>query len=285
MTSPLPLGIHKDLTYAEYDADPGVRATALKTFERSDLHAFHARTHQKDSASLILGNAVHIYALERDDYAELYQVAPKVDKRTKVGKAQWAEFEAESVGKILITDEDHFKIKGMGESLLAHPQARAILAESPGVNEVTAYWEAQPAPDLPMRRCKARIDRLCSWNGIPTVADLKSTKDASPEGFEREIRKWGYHVQGPWYLGGLQALAPAARQMVYIAVENFAPFAVGVYTMDDEYIALGSKIAQSRFERLVRAEESGVWEGYKSGTLYPPEWLVKQHMEMEEGAF
>lgn len=279
-------GLYRNLTYEQYDAIDATRSTDLKRFEKSALHALYERQHQKDAAHFRVGRALHSLALEPEvPFEDEYAVAPKVDKRTKKGREEWAEFEAKSGHRALLTEQQHATVRGMLSALERHPEACELLHGTHGFNEATAVWSRSPGPGFAERLCKARIDRLCSWRGIPTVVDLKSTKDASPRAFERDLRQYGYHVSAGWYLGGLQTLAPAGRQFVILAVENTPPHAVAVYTLDDEYVSIGAKQGAEWFRRLAAAEETDTWTGYESKTLYPAEWLVNDWLDAEGDVF
>lgn len=137
--------------------------------------------------------------------------------------------------------------------------------------------------------------------GNNMVVDLKTTDDASLEGFSKSIANWRYDVQHPYYLDGLrEAIAQSGGQIpeaavigaaelsaywvdketgvlcrcrpdfwrgepkhfIFIAVEKKPPYAVGVYKLDEESVDLGR--AQYRTDLRVYAEckANDNWPGY-----------------------
>ena len=131
------------------------------------------------------------------------------------------------------------------------------------------------------RLCKARLDLLRSWRGVPTVVDLKSTsRGAKREDFARQAADFGYHISAAWYLEGLNALSPLSRQFVWLAVESSAPYVSCVHIVDLEWLIIGKKIMEECFRSLVEAETSGRWAGYRTDHIYPPAWLARQHEEI-----
>ena len=107
-----------ELPNKEYRAKDGVSSTDLKRIAKSPAHFRYWKDNpQEDTPALLFGRAVHKYALEKDDFFSEFAVAPNVDRRTKAGKEEFALFEAECVGKDVITADDFEKIKEMRDVL------------------------------------------------------------------------------------------------------------------------------------------------------------------------
>jgi hypothetical protein len=82
---------------------------------------------------------------------------------------------------------------------------------------------------------KGRVDIVAiDQHGATTIADVKTTEDASIEAFSKTIAQYGYAQQAAYYMDLL-----GASHFVFIAVEKTAPYAVGVYCLDAASIAVG----------------------------------------------
>ena len=114
----------------EYRKAKGVSSTDLKKMARSPAHFRYWKDNgdEMDTPSLLFGRSVHKYALEKDDFFTEFAVAPNVDRRTKAGKEEFALFEAECVGKDVITADDFEKIKEMREVLYDTPFVKQLLS-------------------------------------------------------------------------------------------------------------------------------------------------------------
>ena len=178
---------------AAYHAHPAVSKSHLDLVARSPLHYWaryidSKRELPEPTPAMRIGTALHTLVLEQDQFEERYITAPQVDRRTKVGKEAWAEFEAEAGDRELIAADDRAQISRMAEAVWAHPAAAALLHWE-GKAETTHMW-TDPATGL---ACKCRPDWLTNDGRL--IVDLKTTEDASPAGFRKSIGAFRYHVQ------------------------------------------------------------------------------------------
>jgi hypothetical protein len=276
--APVKPGLYRDLTYDQYAQLRAVRSSDLKGFARSPLHARHAMTHPAESAAMILGQALHVALLEPERFDRDYVAAPALDRRTVAGKATWADFQAANGHRIVLKAEEMEQCRALADAALQHPTAGQLLA-APGLNEASLVWHDAER----MLACKARLDRLCEYEGYSTVVDLKSARDASPRGFAADAARFGYHVQAAHYLAGADALAPVARRFVFVVVEKDPPHAVACYELDEPFLAAGRAAREAALVAYANAEQSGVWPGYPNriSTLYAPSWLKSPEIEEE----
>lgn len=271
-------GIFSDIPAAMYHRMEAVSSHVLQGFYRTPAHARELMLHPKESTKeQMFGQALHTRVLEPEKFDGLYLVAPKVDRRTKAGKQEWAAFEERASGRFLLDAGEHELIEATACSVERHPSAQELLA-APGMNEVTVIWQqpvqldGEDGPVLPL--CKARLDRLCTLGGDTFIVDLKSTRDASQRGFERECALYRYHMQLGWYALGLDAHAPAPRRVAFIAVEKERPFAVHVLELDALDLEQGVREARGHLKTLLECRRSGIFPGYGDGMGYMglPQW-------------
>lgn len=210
-------GIYHNIPDKEYHALPYISSTFLKRLKVNPAAALELFT---PSEAMVLGSAAHAFILEGEAaFESAFAVAPDLDKRTKEGKAQWGEFQAANAGKTIISHDQGDCIVGMWASLMAHPLARIFLKQSR--EEVTAIWDDQETG----QRCKARFDSLPD-NNKRSIIDLKTCKDSSSKGFQRQIVSLNYDIQAAWYTIGAQQNKLDVDTFIFIAVETSAPYAV-----------------------------------------------------------
>jgi hypothetical protein len=266
-------GLHHGVSFAEYLAIPAVNHSTLRLFGRSAAHAREAMVHPKPpTEAQDLGQAIHTAVLEPDRFDAEYVLAPKVDRRTREGKAAWAKFEVENEGKGLLTPAHHGTCLGIESAVWGHPIARLLLQNS-GKSEVVALWHD---PNTGMR-CKARLDRLTVYEGFTAIVELKSTTDAREFAFARDAAKFQYHSAAAFYLDGLNALAPMERRFFTIAAEKEAPYGCAVYEYGVTTMEQGRQDYRRFMEACKVAQENDLWPGYSTELqiLEVPEWAIK----------
>ncbi|QIG65628.1 hypothetical protein [Salmonella phage PT1] len=187
--------------------------------------------------------------------------------------AEWTE---NNPGRMVLTPEVWDQLHAMASAVHAHPAAGSLLTSCPGEAEKSVYWIDATTGVL----CRCRPDW---WRDDNVIVDLKTTEDASPEGFAKSMANYRYDVQAAYYLDGVQqATGKRPKAFVFIAVEKKAPYGVGVYVLDSESLQLGR--AQYQHDLRVYAEcvRTGVWPGYgdKIQTISLPGWHANKNQHL-----
>jgi len=258
-------GILFGLPAEQYFAADRINNSALKLINKSPLHyQASLEAERTETKAMQIGSAVHCAVLEPNDLFERYCVAPKLDKRTKDGKEQWAALE--SSGKIILSQGDYQMIAAVGDAVRAHESAAKLLMR--GHPEVTVFTDINGIP------AKCRID----WYRKGICIDLKTTEDASPDGFAKSCATYGYAQQAAWYLDCCEAAGLEAHTFAFIAVEKSAPYAVAIYELTPESIEFGRTQYQRALNQYKHCKESGNWPGYSSKIqlLALPVWAMKE---------
>lgn len=265
-------GVFDDMPAEQYHATEAMSASGAHQILRSQKHYKLMRDQRgKQTAAMRFGQALHVGVLEPQRYAEAVVTAPDVNKRTKAGRAELAEFMAANRHRIVISPAERVRALRCAEEVRAHPSAAKLLAGAQ--TEKSLFW-IDGKFGVP---CKARLD---IWN-FSIVADLKSTTDASREGFARAIATYGYGIQAANYINGCEHILNQSPQaFVFIAVESDPPHAVGVYAIDTADILFGRARMDVALERYARALDSGRWQGYSDliESIITPPWARRMNV-------
>jgi len=70
----------------------------------------------------------------------------------------------------------------------------------------------------------------------PAAGRHQRIQHASPDGFPREMRTYGYDLQAAFYLRTLREAGFDAKKFIFVAVEKEPPYAVGLHVMTDRYL-------------------------------------------------
>lgn len=241
-------------------------ASALKPLRKSPAHMQAAINNSEESESMALGSLFHCMTLEPEELSARYVKAEKFDRRTSAGKIAAEKFAEQNKGKIIVDPDDWGKADIMADSARRHNKAGKLL-------DAAAFVEGVVLFDIDGIPCKAKLD--CFAHGF--VIDLKSTKDASPESFQRDFVKYGYHIQGAFYRRAAKALGMDCRGFAIIATENSAPFCSAVYELSENALMLGDQIINRLLPVWQECQKTNEYPGYPEviTTLDPPAWELK----------
>jgi exodeoxyribonuclease VIII len=262
-----PTTIRHDLTNAEYHASPAISKSGLDLIRKAPaLYRWRQANPTEQTPAMRLGTLTHTVVLEPDLFERETAVRPEgIDRRTSAGKADWAAFELEAEGKEIITNEEWTKLAAIRDAVRSHPAAAKALAGSP-VIEQSIFWEADGIA------CRCRPDCVTE-RGV--IVDLKTTRDASPEGFAKSVASYRYHVQAAFYSDGYRAaFGEAPRGFVFIAVETEPPYLVAVYVASETMTSRGRIEYQADLDTFRECLATDTWPGYSSSplTLDLPKW-------------
>lgn len=179
--------------------------------------------------------------------------------------AQWQENNGH---RIVLSQETWDQLHAMKAAVMAHPAARALLTGKPGKAEQSVYWVDQVTGQL----CRCRPD---FWRADNVLVDVKTTDDASLEGFGKSISNWRYDVQAAFYCDGVKAATGNdVRAFVFLAVEKRPPYAVACYMLTPEDVELGRLQYRRDLAVYAQCQQSGQWPGYgdKIQTATLPAW-------------
>jgi len=279
--------IVKDMPESIYHAHSALSSTGarmlLPEFKGSPKKFEWAQSHRRTSRAFDVGHAVHAKVLGVGSGIITYpdeHLTPSGNPSTKAATVLWAE-EQHAAGLTVVSPDDAGRVDAMAEAVLKHETAGPLF-EVAEFREVSAFAEIDGVP------VRARFDALSgeTRNGVYAV-DLKTTDDATNQGFTRSVNKWGYVVQEAHYRDVYKASeGHGINDFSFVCVEKSGPFEVAVITLEPYWVAMGHAKAARARQVFRECTETGIWPGYDPArqTLTAPAYAVIEHeMEYEQG--
>ncbi len=273
----LVLGMPED----EYHGGPEFSSSAAKAILETPAHYKweYIDGNRKHSKAFDVGTAVHSKVLGVGAAVVAYpEEILGANGAASTTAAKKFKAEQTAAGFIVMKQAEVDQINLMAESALAHPLAGAILEHEAGHSEASLF-ATDPETGL---RLRCRFDRLLPGRGLS--ADVKTTPDVSRRAFATAIARYKYHVQRAHYLHVARLIGLDIADMVFIAVQNTAPYLTTTNTIDADFAAKGEELAVNARRTLVHCLETNEWPGYSTGleTLRLPGWAVYEYQDLEE---
>lgn len=263
-------------------APPSLSASIAKVLlAQSPLHAWHAHPRlnpnyrSEERGDFDYGTAAHALLLEGDE-SQLV-VCPFDDWRKK--EAREAREAARVSGKTPILARQLDKVKAMVHAAHAHIAAselRGIFAASKA--EQVIRWQESAV------HCRSKLD-LCA-NDWRIVVDYKTTGNAEPNAFIRQIVSLGYDVQESFYRRAVRSKGHRDPAFVFLAQEQESPFACSLVSLNPQMKEIADRKVDHAIALWDACMRSGKWTGYPAEICYaePPNWYAQQWTELLEEA-
>lgn len=233
------------MSNADYHAHPAISSSDVKMVAAKSLAHWKNKV-RKRSTAFDLGTAVHAMVLE--PHLELVVRGPEDRRGNKWKEASLA---ADLDGKLLLTESDYDQAEAMAEAVKAHPVMQKWMSIPDFVAEASFFAQ----DSITETQIKCRPDGFIPSIGL--VFDIKTTTDASPDGFPREVRKYGYDLQADFYLRVLNSAGIEAHNFFFVCVEKEPPYAVGVHILERDYMRAAMFRVSEILEKISKAEATG----------------------------
>jgi hypothetical protein len=262
-----PLGLIVDMPAEKYHATQAMSAGGLKRMRKSPAHFYGLQLDPNrpppgdPSPAMKNGSLVHCCLFEPDEIVNRYAVKPQgMSFVTKEGRA-WKEALAAERPGVEICDVDQMATARLQALAIAGlPEVAALMSEGRG--ETSAFWIDEQTGEL----CKCRPDWTSPAGDGVILLDGKTTTDASPEGFSRQIWNMDYHLQAAWYSDGYErATGKRVHGFVFAVVEAAWPHAAAAYILDDEVLDRARADNRRLLDLYAECRRTGVWPGYQQG--------------------
>lgn len=245
------------MTLAEYHAHPALSRSRLWKLHESPQKFKWAEEHPEDpTPAFRLGAAFHKFTLEPETFDDEYVHMPKIDRRTKEGKAVYEALLEKAGNRTILSYDEIEAVVGMRNAVMANSTARVLIEK--GIKEHSIFWKDEDTGV----ELKCRPDIFIPDDDLKVIVDLKSTTSSDTKNFTNECLRYGYDVQSAWYKKGVQTEYPGEYAFVFIAVEKNPPYAVNVMEMDKLMIEYGYIRFRELLDTYVECQKTGNWYGY-----------------------
>lgn len=258
-----------NIPISEYHASDGFSRSQLMEFLRSPyhfwgLHLNPERPGRKETDSLVYGNALHCFLLERERFDSEFCVAPKFGRKKSDLEAKEI-FLAENGHKCVIKEEwltDFYLIE---RSLDKNSQAKQLLQ---GEIEQSIYWQDDETGLL--LKCRPDVWRR------GCVVDLKTAKNGQKNPFQSSIYQYGYHIQAAMIQEGiLRATGQDVGAYVFVAIEKEYPFCVSTYILDNKALEKGHETFREILKLAKKCLDTDNWPQYAPDDISLPAYAFK----------
>lgn len=274
------------MTAEQYHSDPCAKPSLSNSIAQiiltqSPLHAWlaHPKLNPKytphEDSRFDLGSAAHALLLEGNN-AKI-AIVEAADWRTKAAKE--AREQARGNGLLPILAKHDFALKMMvkaAHEYIAQSELAGVFDQ--GKPEQTILWDADGVA------CRSRLDWLTNDHKI--ILDYKTTANANPEAFVRQIATMGYDMQACFYARAVLAATGVNPAFAFLVQEIEPPYACSLVGLSNAYYEL-AEVKVNRATAIWReCLLSDKWPGYPDRVAYaePPAWAMNEHMAMMEQA-
>lgn len=270
-----------ELTNKQYHSSNGISSSGIKELLKSPAHYKQYLSQRTEpTPEMIRGTLVHSLILEPDKFTQDFHVGEFAVRRGK----EYERLLASCGDKTLVSVE---QVKEASEiALQVERQAHenpVLAAYLKGQKEKSFFW-IDPATKV---ECKVRPDNISNNGG--SLTDLKTTRDAGPDFFLKQVIDFGYFISAAFYLRGihhvlsnhgyLPGITELPTEFVFIAIETKAPYQVAIYKADEKMLLAGNFLVDKALDRLSECISTDTWEGYSKEVkeLSLPPWALSKY--------
>jgi len=272
-------GIYYEMTNEAYHSADAVSASFFKSAILTSL--FQARFGKSDINKLVadIGTSTHSEVLE----PEKNNVVLSTEKTRATRAYKEKDAECRAAGKVLLTQKDFDMVQGLAHGVEAtddngkpitigglrnDPACAKLLNAKDRICEASIFVEHESGL---MLKCRPDIFS----KKLRIMGDVKTTQDASPSGFNREIWKRLYYVQASYYLMVAELAGIEIDHFAFLAVQKTYPYLAHYHMLDNEAIQYGKGQVYRMLVDLFHAKQRGEyptnWGDY---TVHPlPEYF------------
>jgi len=237
-------GIYLDMPFNKYNDLDAIRSHDLTSFIKDPYTWKYEEKPNSEASFFVEGRLQHCLFLEPHVFHDEFVVAPQVDKRTKAGKEAYEDFMASVNDRSVVSQDLYDACQGRVEVLDAFKPQKDDKTE---VSIVFDYYG---------HLCKARFDML--QNNV--IIDLKTCRDASPSGFKRAIRNFGYHQQAAFYLDAAASVGLIdVDRFQFLAIQKTQPYPYAVYELSPESVEYGRSLNEKAIDQMQLCKKTGIY--------------------------
>ena len=231
---------------------PWASAHRLATFSRwgAATVTYGVDNPEPPSSAMVLGSAMHSRILTPKHFKDEFKVWTG-DRRTKVGKEQWAQFQLTLGQAEVLTKDQANQVEAMADSVFTHPTL------GPMVMDAITHDSAEQSmfADINGVNCKGRIDALCDTPMGVCLLDLKtSSRSLSVDDLVRTCANYGYVEQLALYLRLCTECGINVHRVMIGFVGSNPPYPVRVCEITTDWLDAASKVNDVRLHEWKTAD-------------------------------
>ena len=222
------------------------------------------------------GTAFHTYFLEREKFKDTISIIPEdIDRRTNVGKAEWAEYQDKvRENKLTPIYADYMDTLKAFDKMLEsgeYDTAKAILQGKDNFTEMSGFWEDPETGILLKTRPDIIQSNMIIWD-LKTYASFKS--------FRNQAINLNYDLQA--YMGLEGATRITSKKHTEFAFLVFhikeEPYDIEVFLCDEDFIISGKEKFDRAIGTYMTCVNEDKWPGCPDEVqiLSPPGWRMNQ---------
>lgn len=277
------LGLQK-MEDAAYHSLPFCSKHALDVLaEYSPAHLWWQRKNPRTpTEAMRFGSAFHTYMLEPDQFTERHPIAAQCSAILKSGKNAGNHCSNDATymdGKVgycgthktpaatplqgAISREDYEAIEKMAAAIHAQPSAALVMQKADAEDDEEVAVITEREVDGHRFLCKGKLD-LWRPRSLNAIADIKTTTNASPDAFQKEIENHGYHRQAAFYFDLAEAIGTPVELFIIIAIEKAAPYGCACYTLSrgSATVEIGRDENRRLIDLYARCDRQRYWPSY-----------------------
>jgi hypothetical protein len=263
-----------DLSNEEYHANKDyISRSSLMDFDKSPYtywakHINPDRPMRDSTPAMTLGSSFHTLMLEPHIFRNIYEIMPPKVLLKEVGREAYDDFkkkeaQLESTNKLLLTQDEYLTLLAMEKKVLASKEAMQLINGARIENSF--FWHDEHSG----LNLKCRPDILHD----NMIVDLKTTSNASPRHFQREMVDYGYHVQFAIIRDAVEIIEDRRiNNCINIVVETKYPYNMAIYIIDEFALEEGQIKYKQLCLDLKNAIEENKWADYGIQTIGLPKW-------------
>lgn len=258
-----------------------ITKTGLDKIESSPLdYWFHFRSPNKPEyeadEKTEFDEAFRCAVLTPEIFSQKYVGQPAINKRTNIGKAEFASLESSirENNQIMISSSSKYPDKydtilKMKAEVDKHPMLKLVFAN--GVAEEFVEFEEEISG--------AVVKFKSHWTDLNNnlIIHLTTTNDASETQFAKDSVNFNNHKRAAIQLDGYANTNRTKDGFLFVNVERTAPFKISILYLDEKSISLGRSVYLDNCALFMECLKSDNWPGFKP-TATPvslPDWAFK----------
>ena len=194
--------------------------------------------------------------------------------------AQKERDDAIAAGKVPMLAHKYQECEAIAQAVRDDDECGGLLAE--GDSEVSMFWRDEEAGIW----CRGRMDRYTIFGEVPTIVDVKTTADSSPDKFAKSVAEYRYDMQDWHYRDGLAAILgchPGEVDFVFVVIPTSEPYLPMAYRLEDDRDLANAEADCRRAREIWRdCTEANVWPKW-SRDIHPLSLPGYARKRIEEG--